>query len=507
MLKNLFIASIIGFGALAFHSCNSDSDSQYTYEESSAVAVTAFSLNDNKKVLDSLSNVFFSIDLVSANIFNADSLPYGTNVSRLVPSITASSGASLVQLEFPRPGKSDSIVNYLTNSTDSIDFSNGPVKLRVRSQSGAVERVYTVKVNVHAVKPDSLCWKEFTGGNIAWQHPTLAARGAARCGDTFYVLSAADNGSAYEMLSSTDAFTENSASVAADFSSFTPDVESLTGTDEALYILASDGRLMKYATGGNWSDTGSRFHALYGAYGNEVLGSVNDESGWHIKAYPSGKTYSLPAGCPVEATSQLCLYTLPMAESPMAVMLGGRTVEGSLSAKAWGFDGSTWAMISTKTIPDALEDVVLADYDLFNVPSSTWSPVKFPALVAFGGRRANGSVNRTVYYTYDLGMTWRKAPELMQLPSDVPSFYGNRAFVFATTSKAKSRSSMLSCFNVKGLPAGAMEIMPVRSRASEPITEWEVPAIYFFGGHYASGDAIPATWRARLIRYTFKPVQ
>lgn len=58
MLKNLFIASIIGFGALAFHSCNSDSDSQYTYEESSAVAVTAFSLNDNKKVLDSLSNVF-----------------------------------------------------------------------------------------------------------------------------------------------------------------------------------------------------------------------------------------------------------------------------------------------------------------------------------------------------------------------------------------------------------------------------------------------------------------
>ena len=127
--------------------------------------------------------------------------------------------------------------------------------------------------------------------------------------------------------------------------------------------------------------------------------------------------------------------------------------------------------------------------------------------MAFGGRRANGSVNRTVYYTYDLGMTWRKAPELMQLPSDVPSFYGNRAFVFATTSKAKSRSSMLSCFNVKGLPAGAMEIMPVRSRASEPITEWEVPAIYFFGGRYASGDAIPATWRARLIRYTFKPVQ
>ena len=36
-----------------------------------------------------------------------------------------------------------------------------------------------------------------------------------------------------------------------------------------------------------------------------------------------------------------------MAEAPIAVMLGGRTVEGSLSAEAWGFDGSTWAMIST----------------------------------------------------------------------------------------------------------------------------------------------------------------
>ena len=507
MLKNLFIASFVGLGALAFYSCNSDSDSQYTYEESSAVAVTAFSINDNKKVLDSLSNVFFSIDLVTANIFNADSLPYGTDVSRLVPSITASAGASLVQLEFPRPGKSDSIVDYLTNSTDSIDFSNGPVKLRVRSQSGAVERVYTVKVNVHEVKPDSLCWKEFTQGTLAWPHPTLAARGAARCGDTFYVLSAADNGSAYEMLSSTDAFTANSASVPVDFTGFIPDVESLTGTGNALYVLASDGRLMKYDNSGNWTDTGSRFHSLYGAYGNDILGSVNDESGWHIKAYPSGKTYTLPSGCPVEATSQLCIYTLPMADSPMAVMLGGRTVEGRLSAEAWGFDGSTWALISTKTIPEGLEDMVLADYDLFNVPNTTWSPVKFPALVAFGGRRADGSVNRTVYYTYDLGLTWRKAPDLMQLPSDLPSFYGSRAFVYATTSTARSRSGMLSYLNVKGMPSGAMEIMPVRSRASEPITEWEVPAIYFFGGRYASGDAIRTTWRALITRYTFKPVQ
>lgn len=506
MLKKLFIASIIGFASVWFSACNSDSDSQYVYEESSAVAVTAFSLNNNKNVLDSLSNVFFSIDLVTANIFNADSLPYGTNVSRLTTSITASSGASMVQLEFPRPGKSDSIVNYLTNSTDSIDFSNGPVKLRVRSQSGAVERVYTVKVNVHAVKPDSLCWKEFDQKTIDWSYPTLGARGAAKCGDKFYVLSATEDATAYEMRSSTDAFTSASSSEPVNFGNFTPNVESLTGTDTGLYILASDGSLMQYSASGAWADTGCKFHAILGSYGSDVFGSVNDASGWHIKAYPSGKTYPLPNGCPVEATSQLCTYTLPMAESPMAVMIGGRTVEGTLTSDAWGFDGSSWARISNKTLPEGLENVVLADYALFNVPSSTWSPVKFPALIAFGGRRADGSVNRTVYYTYDLGMTWRTAPVSLQLPSDVPSFYGSRAFVYATTAR-ESRSAQCTSFLVKGLPYGTMEILPARSRATAPITEWQVPAIYFFGGKYASGDAIPARWRALLTRYKFKPIQ
>ncbi len=506
MLKKLFIASIAGLGVLAFSACNSDSGSEYIYEESSAVAVTAFSLKDNNKVLDSLSNVFFSIDLVTANIFNADSLPYGTNVSRLIPSITASSGASMIQLEFPRPGKSDSIVNYLTNSTDSIDFSNGPVKLRVRSQSGSVERVYTVKVNVHAVKPDSLCWKEFDQQTIDWTYPTLESRGAAKYGEKIYVLSAASGGTAYEMRSSTDAFTSSSNPETVNFDNFTPVVESLTGTDTGIYILSTDGRLMQYATTGSWSDTGCSFHAIYGSYGTEVLGSVNDASGWHIKAYPSGKTYPLPDGCPVEATSQLCPYTLPMTENPISVMIGGRTADGTLSSEAWGFDGYSWARISNKTLPEGLEYMVLAGYDMFNVPSSTWSPVRFPALVAFGGRRADGSVNRTVYYTYDLGMTWRTAPETMQLPTDVPSFYGSRAFVHATTAHA-SRASQSTSFLVKGLPRGTMEMMPARSRASVPVTEWEVPAIYFFGGKYASGDAIQTRWRALLTRYTFKPVQ
>lgn len=50
--------------------------------------VKGFNLKADAKVLSALDSVFFSIDLVNAQIFNADSLPYGTRVNKLVLQIT-----------------------------------------------------------------------------------------------------------------------------------------------------------------------------------------------------------------------------------------------------------------------------------------------------------------------------------------------------------------------------------------------------------------------------------
>ncbi|MDE7409414.1 MAG: hypothetical protein K2N09_05265, partial [Muribaculaceae bacterium] len=60
----------------------------------SSVAVTKFSLKSKKGSNVKLDSVFFSIDLNRGVIFNADSLPVGTDVTKLVPVIGYVTSAS-----------------------------------------------------------------------------------------------------------------------------------------------------------------------------------------------------------------------------------------------------------------------------------------------------------------------------------------------------------------------------------------------------------------------------
>ncbi|MDE5875036.1 MAG: hypothetical protein K2H15_05265, partial [Muribaculaceae bacterium] len=80
--------------------CNSDSDSdkQEVAVTSSTVAINSFYLKADAKVMKNLDSVFFSIDLNKAIIFNADSLPKGTDISRLLPSVNFASSMAAVTL-------------------------------------------------------------------------------------------------------------------------------------------------------------------------------------------------------------------------------------------------------------------------------------------------------------------------------------------------------------------------------------------------------------------------
>ncbi len=130
-MKKLTILSLAAlFAVSAFVGCNS---SDYTPAEdlSSSVAVYSFKLSKDDSVLTNLDTVFFSIDLVNGRIFNADSLPFGTKTDKLVPVINVVSGASAATLTWKDSSGKDTTSNYITNSTDTVDFSNGPVTLKL----------------------------------------------------------------------------------------------------------------------------------------------------------------------------------------------------------------------------------------------------------------------------------------------------------------------------------------------------------------------------------------
>ncbi len=506
MSKKIYLPIFLSalFGVLA--GCNSSENMEYTYTESSSVLVSGFYLANNDNVLDSLENVFFSIDLEGGKIFNADSMPYGTNVTHLLPQITTPSTASEVTLKFfSTEANRDSTVNYLTNSTDSIDFSHGPVTLIVKSQSGLASKTYEIRVNVHQVKADSLAWYRVEKAAFPTTFGKIESQSAVRCGKKFYCLTS--DGESFCLATTENPNIPDWQTSTPTFP-FAPDVESLRATDTALYMLSTSGELYSSTDFTTWAPTGEVWKYIYGAYKDQIFGSKSDISGLSIAFYPSGMHMAMPAGFPVEGTSQPACYSLPMATSTQLVMLGGRTSDGSLVEGAWSYDGTVWVNVTTRPIDKALEGMAVVPYSLVEVPNTTWAPQSYPTLLAFGGRDEDGKLNRTVYYSRDWGMTWDEAPSLVQLPKEMPSFYGASAFDYTTTMHVDSRSAAWAELPVRTLPRGASFMdNNFNSRAVAPITEWECPAIFLLGGKNEQGNTINNMWRGVILQYTFKPVQ
>lgn len=506
MIRKFFIP-LLAIAALALPACNSDSsgDDDYVLSTSSDTAVTAFSINQNNAVLDSLQNVFFSIDLVGARIFNADSLPYGTRVDKLVVNITTNS-ASKIFLYVPRPGMADSIMDYRSSSTDSIDFSQGPVRLSVTSQNGVAERTYSVSVNVHQMKADTLAWQMLQSAELPTTIGSPSAQRTARMDGTFYTVTAGDAGRyCLSVTADPDAGVWQSREFTP---GFTPDVASLRAAGRSLYMLSDDHKLYASPDGLAWTDTGERMTYLYGAYGAELLGY----RGGAVAAYPSGREYDVPEGFPARGASLPAEFSSPMGLSPQIALLGGEAADGTLCRDAWGFDGASWARLSvTSRLPQGLMSPALVAYDLFSVPSSTWIPERYPALVALGGLRADGTVSRDVYISKDWGISWRPAPELMALPPELPALYGQAAFIHAVTlhapGSAPAAARAWTPRAVRPLYPHARFDTPARRRVTGPVTQWQCPGIYLFGGIDATGAVSTQVWRGVIARYTFIPVQ
>ena len=433
--------------------------------------------------------MFFSIDLVHGNIFNADSLPAGTEVTKIVPQIVTYDVVSVAELTVSRPGKQDTVINYLKNSTDSIDFSN-PVKLRIVSLDGNVERYYNIKVNVHRSIADSLAWGRNDRTVLPSSFGYPAAQRTVRRGDSYFCLTRSESN--YSIASLTRPAGDMNALMpsAADWDvntvsfGFIPDVNSLAASSSALYILDTDGNLHTSADGIFWESAPLKWHSILGGYADNIIGTVNTPDGWKLQTWPSQALAPMPAGMPVEGASVPVEYSFAMSDSPQILIVGGRKADGSLSSGTWGYDGSTWARISQSPLPVALEGLAVARYYTLDT-ANPWNTLEMPSLIAFGGRDASGSLNRTVYISNDYGYHWSEAQQSLQLPSYVSPGYNAQAYVMAVTK------------------TGDIYVPKV----VRPQVQWECPYIYLFGGYTESGSLQNTIWRGVIQHFTFTPIE
>lgn len=492
---------------LFFARCNSDST--YPNEEiSSSVAVYSFSLSADDSIMAHLDTVFFSINLDKGTIFNADSLPYGTKVDKLVPRIRMLETVSIATLTVPANGSAEeSVHDYLTNPGDTIDFTN-PVYLDVKSPDGLVSRRYTITVNVHKLVSDSLVWDKAAFRTLPSSLTDLTGQRTASTADGLYCLTT--DGASWCMAHTAHAFADQwEYSVPALPAGVV--LESFTGSSDALYILGEGGALYRSADGGRtWTDTSCRWSNIYGCVGDAVLGNVVNGGSWTYTRYPAGGCDGtpMPAGMPVTGTSQLVDFTFPLSGTSQAVMVGGVRADGAFTGAVWAYDGANWAQLNGNfALP--LRGVTLMPFYAFRT-SNTLVATEYSLIMAVGGIDTDDVVNDSVYVSTDYGLTWAKAADLMQLPDYVPPFYGAQAFVEETTLGSRSASGWTDMPFAYTLPAGMIvmqeEAVSV-SRANKPVTTWECPFIYLFGGYDREGEFYDTLWRATLNRLTFKPIQ
>lgn len=513
-----FIAALILAG---FTGCNSDSNGDNHLVLQTSVAVTGFSLQNNEKILNNLDSIFFAIDLNSAQIYNPDSLPLGTDISRLVVNISTD-GVSTCQLKFKSRSGNDTIVDYLTDSTDSINFAAGPAVLHIISLDKANTRDYTIKVNVHKQKSDSLAWGKKYLRNLPSLFGVPANQKTVQAGETLYCIT--ELSGKYSLA--TTNHPEKDWDIKEITFGFTPDLRSLAATENGtLYILADDGTLYRSDDKcAGWTSTGEKWFSIIGGYGESLLGVEQKAGIFFHTVYPSDNSApaAIPADFPVEGMSQLYVYSSKWMTSPQGIMLGGRNYSGETTGTTWAYDGKNWACLSDN-FPVKAADITVFPYYETMTDSVSWRTRKADALFALGGQLNDGSLQNTVYISKDLGFKWRKAEDVMQMPKYIPERYGAQAFVFTSVmterepdaQTAGMDENVWTIYPAEKLPSWwriankeTLDRMTSRSgRAVKPVTEWHTPYIYMFGGYNYYGTLYNTVWRGAINTLTYKPLQ
>lgn len=248
--------------AIILGSCNENSVT-YTDESASANAqIYSLSLaaipvtKEDSTNFGVLANTRFAIDQFRAFIYNPDSLPYKTRLTKYLPTFTFAN-PSKIEVLYPK----DSVVSWTTS--DSIDFSLSP-KIRVIPANGSMgdARTYTIDIRIHKVDPDSLVWTNMTASHIL--PSAVEEQKTLLVGSKFYAFSKDYNNSfklyTLEKESSTPNWVEYNPSVIPN----SVNLESITYFNNSFYALDENDKSYSSTDGVSWVLKSSDVHSILG---------------------------------------------------------------------------------------------------------------------------------------------------------------------------------------------------------------------------------------------------
>ena len=426
-MKIKFLPLIVVFFAATsiMTSCLDNDVEQMTY--TSETSITGFSLGtlnidrvgkdkngEDSAYTDTLncSKYPFTINQMTREIENKDSLPYGTHIDKVITNITYDAGILVYR---PKGADKDTI----WTSTDSIDFSEcitTPVEFKVYADSGAIGKAYRVKINVHQQEPDTISWMKFDN---AFSAGNLHTQKAVYANGKVYVFGKNNNGSHIEY---TTVSNDNPTPWIPVEHTTIPDIDTYSATtwEGNIYFLASENgekKLYKLDTNSHEitaQDTGT-FDLLIG--GNDLKGELyavrNGVSGkfngnWTEDANP----HAFPAGKPYFSHTTTTTYNTQITHT-IAICYNQGTAASDTTALVFAYmsnEGKWETRMQNLPLPN-LENVTMISYD--------------GKLYAFGGACNQLHIQpfSQFYCSTDNGLCWRPVSECMVFPSDFGNLY------------------------------------------------------------------------------------
>lgn len=345
----------------------------------------------------------FTINQEIGEIYNNDSLPFATNVTKVVVNMGVQ---GIVSIYNETTGTYDKL--YMS---DSLDFTT-PRKFRIHSLDETYYKDYTVTINVHQVNPDIMQWNEYPAVEGVTPQRALELVDGTMClfgldsdGNIVVARTSVNGVPAWEQAAVTGLPAGAELSTVQLF-------------DGRLYVVAG-GDLYVSADGVAWSvsATGLGAVAIIGASDSDGELWVAGEQG--IMRSTDGVAFEvtepMPQGLPVYGVS-IASYPLVHNSSKIRYMLIGYTNEAR--------DGNVavWSRLSGEDKWTSFENVG-AKYPCPALDGLTVLRYN-NSLYAVGGAGVQGSENigafSSFYVSKDNGIVW-KAPTgfYQRLPQDL----------------------------------------------------------------------------------------
>lgn len=498
------LATIIAMTAmLSLVSCNKDTtpEEEPDYQRGTELTVSKFYLQANYKVMTNLDSVYFAIDLNRGVIFNADSLPIGTPINKLIPVITVPSSVETVEIAMEDEDGTREVIDYREHPSDTIDFTR-TVTLELSALNGSARRSYRLLVNVHKMNPDSLDFNLEARTAFPSRMDAPQSQKTVSLDSTVYTFIKENDGS--YTASTTRKIEAGQWTKKAVTPGFAPKVESFTATADALFMLGTDGTLYRSTDAENWQSVGVEpWESIIGGYGTKLQGVRNNGGKLVHTQYPLDGFAETPiaSNFPYLESSEMAIYTTKWSSLPLGLIVGGQTQTG-ITGAMWAFDGVTWISISEGPMPP-VKGGTLMPYYAYLKTSAMWLFNEYSIWMYIGGVKADGEINRTVYISYNNGVHWQEAPQAMQLSEDLTSLYRVGHVVANTPLEANFEPGV---WNAMGQNRMAPRKLPYVINGYDIL--WNCPYIYLIGG-YDTTDATtlnPWIYRGVINRMSFKPL-